>query len=234
MKHHPPAIQRMVDDAAALANVIAWADFPRGMVVISHGLPGRLAGVACGAGVELAAAFGDRGGRGGVWVDPEKYTGGFHEPLPSAEAAYTGAVLHELAHVVTTDGDAPDPATAVAAVEHTAHTLEYTAAVSARWHCHRWAAAYVVFLLRAVKFRPVLADKIRAWVAGDLPRYGFTLDAVAQAVGDTVPDGSLRERLAPGGLWETFLFARLPTVETRMAAIDAGGHARADGVRGIA
>lgn len=233
MKRHTPAVQRMVDDAAALVRGVAPDAFPTGFVLLTDPLPGLIFGVSVGPGVKLAQAHGDRHGRGSVWVDPDKFTGGAPTPTPEAAAKYNAIVLHEVAHAVTTP-DVADSATATAALEHIAHKKEYTAEVVARSHCHRWVAAYVCQLKRAMAWRPRVADEMCAAIVRDVHRYGFDVLAVVRAVSGFSMDGSLRDLLAAGGEWDQRLAERLPGLEARLPVIIEAGTSRPAGVRGCA
>ena len=233
MTRHPIAVERMVANATALVNTIASADFPEGFVVISKPLPGRLHGVAFGSGVKLAQAHGFGGGVGSVWLDPAKYTEGADTPPPGVEATYTAHTLHELAHAVV---NAEPAATedAMAAVNRTAHELEYTAERAARWHCHRWVAAYALTMKRAFPHRDAMAPEMVVAIVMDVQRYGFELDAVVDAVADFPREGALRPMLATGGEYERRLLERLLPLEQRLVRIADAGTPRPVGERGLA
>jgi hypothetical protein len=233
MMCHPIAVERMVANATALVNAIASADFPNGFVVISEPLPGRLHGVAFGSGVELAQAHGYGGGVGSVWLDPAKYTDGVEEPTPGVVATYTAHTLHELAHAVVNEEPhaTEDP---LAAVNRTAHELEFTAERAARWHCHRWVAAYALALRRAFTHRDAMAPEMVVAIVRDVQRYGFELDAVVDAVADFPRVGAWRAMLAEGGEWERRLLERLPPLEQRLVRIADAGTPRPAGERGLA
>jgi hypothetical protein len=127
-------------------------------------------------------------------------------------------VLHELAHALTAPIEATSPEHAMQLVERVQATPLADPLKSARHHCPRWAAAYVVMLDRAMPFRRGFAARLQANVHGDLANYGHDLAHVRHVIGSTLR-GELRPRLAVGTVWSVVLERAMPADADRVGAV---------------
>lgn len=218
----PPDWEAILDgqlgSVAAIIRTVAWRDFPGGVVVIGRQLaPGHL-GLSWGTGHALAAAHGEVMGRPGFLIDPGQTVLNYGVG-PGVEV--TG--LHELAHMLDVEHDISDDQAATASTLDLTETVRALAA--ARAHHPGWAAAFAVYVRRAIRFRPGLAGQMQAVLDYQLVKHGYTgADAILEALG-TVDD---EEPLRPILDWQSprlrDLFATLPTDEERAGRIAAAGH----------
>jgi hypothetical protein len=213
-------IEAAVGNATAILNTVARLDFPEGVVVIPATLsPGHL-GMAYGSGHALAAAHGEVMGRAGILLDPWQTImvhGG-----PGVEVT----ALHELAHALHQPAEdiTDDQAATAAALDITATE---NALGAARAHHPAWAAAFALYVRRAIRFRSRIAEPMAGILECQLGKYGFPgADAVLEALGPVDDAEPLRPVLDFKGPRVYALFDALPREQERAEVIAAAGHYR--------
>lgn len=219
-----PGVRELLAGAAALVRVCAFADFPRGFIVIPETLPPRIRGVALGDGVGLARLYGVRYGQAAVLIDPARCNE--HDP-----ADLEALVLHEAAHALTSR-PADDPDELERALDDMRNLSGRPPERAARDHCPRWAFAFAVLSRRALQYRALRRAALRAEVAAGLERYGYAFDRLDALAAEIPDDEPIRPRLAVDGVLATFLESRFPDETARGTTMVAAGMYGATGVVG--
>jgi hypothetical protein len=210
-------IDAAIGGATAILGTVGWRDFPEGVVVIARPLASGHLGLTWGTGHALAAANGEVMGRRGFFLDPVQTA------LAYGFAGVEVTALHELAHqlhaTADIDNDQADAAPTIDLTE-TVRSLE-----AARTHHPGWAAAFAVYVRRAMQFRSGDAALMGAILDYQLRKYGYAgADAVLEGLGPVADDEPLRPILDFQSARMAKLFAALPFDHQRAAVIAAAGH----------
>lgn len=219
---------RMIRDAEALACTVILADYPQGIAVIEPASRSRDAW-SVGSGHNLAVALGCRRRPAAVIVGAEARlrdavayygTRAAHEAKVAAQADIEATALHEAAHAVVAPLDRPSADEPIVAYRNLFARPLDPESHERRVASHRaeWAAAYVVLVGRALRFRPAVADALRAAARDDIADYGIQFDRVAEAAAGVPFGASLRELVADAGFMRD-IGAAIPGNDERLAIV---------------